>query len=127
MGRCRIDHRIGKGSNSGVGLRGRYEVQILDDTGRPLDVHSNGALYSRIVPSHEASRPPGEWQTFDIRLVGRDLTVVLNDEKILDKQLVEGLTAIANNPDEAKPGPIILQGDHGPVEFRKIELTPLVK
>ena len=122
-----VEYRIGKGSNSGVGLRGRYEVQILDDTGRPLDVHSNGALYSRIVPSHEASRPPGEWQTFDIRLVGRDLTVVLNDEKILDKQLVEGLTAIANNPDEAKPGPIILQGDHGPVEFRKIELTPLVK
>jgi hypothetical protein len=122
-----VEYRIGKGSNSGVGLRGRYEIQILDDGGRPLNVHSNGALYSRIVPSKEASRAPGEWQTFDIRLVGRDLTVVLNDEKIIDKGVVEGLTAIANNADEAKPGPIILQGDHGPVEFRKIQLTPLVK
>jgi Domain of Unknown Function (DUF1080) len=122
-----VEYRIGKGSNSGVGLRGRYEVQILDDNGRPLDVHSNGALYSRIVPSKEASRPPGEWQSFDIRLVGRDVTVVLNDQKIIDKQVVEGLTAIANDPNEGKPGPIILQGDHGPVEFRKIELTPLLK
>ena len=122
-----VEYRIGKGSNSGVGLRGRYEVQILDDGDRPLSVHSNGALYSRIVPSVEASRPPGEWQTFDIRLVGRDVTVVLNDRKIIDKQVIEGLTAIAHDPDEAKPGPIILQGDHGPVEFGKITLTPLAR
>lgn len=122
-----IEYRIGKGSNSGVGLRGRYEVQILDDGGRPLDVHSNGALYSRIVPSKEASRPPGEWQTFDIRLIGRDVTVVLNDQKIIDKQVIEGMTAIAHDPNEGKPGPIILQGDHGPVEFRKITLTPFTK
>ncbi len=122
-----VEFRIGKGSNSGVGLRGRYEIQILDDDGKPLDVHSNGALYSRIVPSREASRPPGEWQSFDIRLIGRDLTVVLNDQKIIDKQVVEGLTAIAHDPNEGKPGPIILQGDHGPVEFRKITLTPFTK
>lgn len=122
-----VEYRIGAHSNSGIGLRGRYEVQILDDTGRQLDVHSNGALYSRVAPSFEASRPPGEWQTFDIRLVGRDVTIVLNDQKIIDKKVIEGLTAIANNSDEAKPGPIVLQGDHGPVEFRKITLTPLTK
>jgi hypothetical protein len=122
-----VEYRIGKGSNSGVGLRGRYEVQIFDDGDRAPDVHSNGALYSRIVPSVQASRPPGEWQTFDIRLVGRDVTVVLNDQKIIDKQVIEGLTAIAHDADEAKPGPIILQGDHGPVEFRKITLTPLTR
>lgn len=122
-----VEYRIGKGSNSGIGLRGRYEIQILDDGARPLDVHSNGALYSRIVPSKQASRPPGTWQQFDIRLVGRTLTVVLNDEKIIDHGEVEGLTAIANNCDEAKPGPIILQGDHGPVEFRNITLTPLTR
>ena len=73
-----------------------------------------------------ASKPAGEWQTYDIRLVGRQVTVVLNDRKVIDKQEIEGLTAIAGNADEGKPGPIILQGDHGPVEFRNIVLTPLV-
>ncbi|HEY1336523.1 MAG TPA: DUF1080 domain-containing protein, partial [Bryobacteraceae bacterium] len=81
-----VEYKVAEHSNSGIGLRGRYEVQILDDAGRPLSLHSNGALYSRILPSVEASRPAGEWQTFDIRLVGRQVTVVLNDQKIIDKQ-----------------------------------------
>jgi hypothetical protein len=122
-----IEYRVGKDSNSGIGLRGRYEVQILEDYGKPPNKHSIGALYSRIAPSVTASKPADEWQTYDIRLVGRQVTVVLNDQKVIDKQEIEGLTAIAGNADEGKPGPIILQGDHGPVEFRKIVLTPLVK
>ncbi|HKW96337.1 MAG TPA: DUF1080 domain-containing protein [Bryobacteraceae bacterium] len=122
-----VEFRVGAHSNSGIGLRGRYEVQILEDYGRPLDRHSNGALYSRIIPSESASKPAGEWQTYDIRLVGMQVTVVLNDKKIIDKGTIEGLTAIAGNADEAKPGPFLLQGDHGPVEFRKILVTPLVK
>ena len=122
-----VEFRLGKGSNSGIGLRGRYEVQILEDYGKPPNSHSNGALYSRIAPSVNASKPPDEWQSYDIRLVGRQVTVVLNDQKIIDKQEIEGLTAIAGNADEGKPGPLILQGDHGPVEFRKITVTPLVK
>jgi hypothetical protein len=122
-----VEFRLGKGSNSGIGLRGRYEVQILEDYGKPPNSHSNGALYSRIAPSVNASKPPDEWQSYDIRLVGRQVTVVLNDQKIIDRQEIEGLTAIAGNADEGKPGPLILQGDHGPVEFRKITVTPLVK
>lgn len=122
-----VEYRVGKDSNSGIGLRGRYEVQILEDYGKPPNKHSNGALYSRVAPAVNASKPVGEWQTYDIRLVGQQVTVVLNDQKIIDKQEIEGLTAIAGNADEGKPGPIILQGDHGPVEFRKIVLTPLVK
>jgi hypothetical protein len=122
-----VEFRLGKGSNSGIGLRGRYEVQILEDHGKPPNSHSNGALYSRIAPSVNASKPPDEWQSYDIRLVGPQVTVVLNDQKIIDKQEIEGLTAIAGNADEGKPGPLILQGDHGPVEFRKITVTPLVK
>ncbi len=121
------DYRIGKGSNSGIGLRGRYEVQIYDDFGKPPSLHGNGALYSRIPPSTNASRAPGEWQSLDIRIVGRVVTVVLNDTTIIDHQTVEGLTAIATDPHEAQPGPIILQGDHGPVEFRSIVLTPLTQ
>jgi hypothetical protein len=122
-----VEYRVGKDSNSGIGLRGRYEVQILEDYGKPPNKHSNGALYSRIAPAVNASKPADEWQTYDIRLVGRQVSVVLNDQKVIDKQEIEGLTAIAGNADEGKPGPIILQGDHGPVEFRKILLTPLVK
>jgi hypothetical protein len=122
-----VEYRVGAHSNSGIGLRARYEVQILEDYGRPPDRHSNGALYSRIVPRINASKPPGEWQTFDVRLIGRQVTVVLNDEKIIDKQEIEGLTAMASNGDEDQPGPLSLQGDHGPVEFRKIVVTPLLK
>ncbi len=122
-----VEYEVGPHSNSGIGLRGRYEVQILEDYGRPPDRHSNGALYSRIVPSENASKRAGEWQTFDIRLIGRQVTVLLNGKKIIDKGMIEGLTAIAANADEGKPGPIILQGDHGPVEFRRVVLTPLIK
>ncbi len=121
-----VEYRVGAHSNSGVGLRARYEVQVLEDYGEPTNRHGNGALYSRILPSMNASKPAGEWQTFDIRLVGRQVTVVLNDQKIIDKQEVEGLTAIASDGEEDKPGPFILQGDHGPVEYRKVIVTPLV-
>jgi hypothetical protein len=122
-----VEFRLGKNSNSGIGLRGRYEVQILDDYGKPANTHGAGALYSRILPTENASKPAGEWQTYDIRLVGRVVTVVHNGKTVIDKGVIEGLTAIAANCDEGQPGPFILQGDHGPVEFRSIVLTPLSK
>jgi len=122
-----VEYRVGPRSNSGIGLRGRYEVQILEDYGRPVSGHSNGALYSRIPPAVNASKPAGEWQTFDIRLIGRMVTVVLNGVKIIENREIEGLTAVAIDPYEAQPGPILLQGDHGVVEFRKITLTPLTR
>lgn len=125
--KLRVEYRLAKGSNSGIGLRGRYEIQILDDYGRPPDSHSNGSLYSRIAPAVNATLPPGEWQTYEITLIGRDITVVLNGKKIIDRQVVEGLTAMGHDPHEGEPGPISLQGDHGPVEFRTIVLTPLVR
>lgn len=125
--RLHIEYRMAKDSNSGIGLRGRYEVQVLDDYGKPPDAHSNGSLYSRIAPRVNASKAPGEWQTYDITLIGRDLTVVLNGQKLIDKQVVEGLTAMGHDPNEGAPGPLSLQGDHGPIEFRNIVLTPLAK
>ena len=120
-----VEFKVSKDTNSGIGLRGRYEVQILDDYGQPPDTHGNGALYSRILPTMNASKPAGEWQSYDIRLVGRDVTVVLNDHKIIDHKHIDGLTAIAQSADEGDPGPIILQGDHRHVEIRKVVLTPL--
>jgi hypothetical protein len=121
------EFRVSAETNSGIGLRARYEVQILDDYGKPPNTHGNGALYSRILPTENASRPPGEWQTLDIRLVGRQVSVTLNGKKIIDKQEVEGLTAMASDPNEGEPGPITLQGDHRAVEFRSLVVTPLVK
>ena len=119
--------KVAEHSNSGIGLRARYEVQVLDDFGHPPNTHGNGALYARILPSENASKPAGEWQTYDVRLVGRQVTVVLNGKTIIDKGEVEGLTAIAIDSNEAEPGPIYLQGDHGPVEFRNLTVTPLVR
>jgi hypothetical protein len=124
--KAHIDYRIVEHSNSGIGLRGRYEIQILEDYGKPPNTHGAAALYSRIAPSVNASKPAGEWQSYDIRLVGRTLTVVHNGTKVLDKVEVEGLTAIANNADEAEPGPFIVQGDHSYVELKKFTVTPLV-
>jgi hypothetical protein len=121
------EFRLGSRSNSGIGLRGRYEVQILEDYGRPPNTHTNGALYSRIPPRVNASKPAGEWQTYDITLIGRQVTVVLNGQTVIDKGEIDGLTAMANDPYEDRPGPISLQGDHGPVEFRSLVVTPLVK
>ncbi|HYW46650.1 MAG TPA: DUF1080 domain-containing protein [Bryobacteraceae bacterium] len=121
-----VDFRIVARSNSGIGLRGRYEIQILEDYGRPPNTHGAAALYSRVAPSVNASKPAGEWQSYDIRLVGRQLTVVHNGTKVLDKVEVEGLTAIAANSDEAEPGPFIVQGDHSYVEIKSFVVTPLV-
>jgi 3-keto-disaccharide hydrolase len=125
--KLRAEFRLAAKSNSGIGLRGRYEVQILDDAGRPIDKHSQGALYSRIPPSVNVSKPAGEWQTYDITLIGRQVTIVLNGTKVIDKGEVEGLTAMGHDPNEGEPGPISLQGDHGPVEFRSLVVTPLTR
>lgn len=122
-----VEYKIPPGSNSGIGLRARYEVQIRDDDGPTPGTHSNGALYSRIAPRINATKPASQWQTYDIRLVGWQVTIVLNGVTVIDKAMIEGLTAIASDPNEGEPGAIILQGDHGPVEFRNIRLTPLVK
>jgi 3-keto-disaccharide hydrolase len=122
-----VDFRIVEHSNSGIGLRGRYEIQILEDYGKPPNSHSAGALYSRVPPSVNASKPAGEWQSYDIRLVGRTLSVIHNGIKVLDNVQVDGLTAIANNSDEGEPGPFIIQGDHSYVEIKSFLVTPLVK
>ena len=122
-----VDFRIVEHSNSGIGLRGRYEIQILDDYGKPPNSHGAGALYSRVPPAVNASKPAGEWQSYDIRLVGRHVTVVHNGTKVLDNVEVDGLTAIAENSDEAEPGPFVIQGDHSYVEIKSFVVTPLVR
>ena len=123
--RLQAEYRVSEGGNSGIGLRGRYEVQIYDDFGAEPSIHGNGAIYSRIKPSTLASRVHAEWQTFDVRLVGRIVTVTLNGTTIIDRQVIEGITAMSRDAVESAPGPILLQGDHGPIEFRRIVVIPL--
>jgi len=122
-----IEYRLAAHSNSGIGLRGRYEVQVLEDYGRAPGTHGSGAVYSRILPTENATRPANEWNTYDVRLVGRTVTVVMNGKTVIDHKEIEGLTAIASDPNEGEPGPFVLQGDHGPVDFRNMVVTPLVK
>jgi hypothetical protein len=123
----KIEVNIPEGSNSGVYLRGIYEIQVMDSYGRPLDSHNMGGLYSRIAPSVSAEKPAGEWQQFDITLCDRHLTVILNNTTIIDNQPVMGVTGGALTADENSPGPIYLQGDHGKVSYRNIILSPIVK
>lgn len=95
--------------------------------GKPLDPHNMGALYSRITPSVNAEKPVGEWQTLDITLVDRHLTVILNGKSIIDNAPVLGITGGAMTSDEFKPGPIYPQGDHTDVDYRNMILRPVMK
>ncbi len=122
-----LEVRTQEGSNSGVYLRGVYEIQVAETFGKPLDPHNMGALYSRITPSEAAEKAIGEWQTMDITLVDRHVTVILNGKTIIDNQPALGCTGGALTSDESKPGPIFLQGDHTNVDFRHIILRPVVK
>lgn len=119
-----VEFSLAKGSNSGIYLRGRYEMQLLDDYGKPADVHSNCSIYSRLAPSINASKRTDEWQTLDATLVGRWLTVVLNGQTVMDNVHLDGITGGALESSEAEPGPLMFQGDHGLVRFRKVEVTP---
>jgi hypothetical protein len=122
-----LEFRVPQDGNSGVYLRGIYEVQVANSYGRKNDTHNCGALYSRILPSENVSKPPGEWQTFDITLVDRHLTVIHNGRKTIDNQPVLGCTGGALWSDESRPGPIYLQGDHTSVDYRNIVLRPVVR
>ena len=120
-----VEFNVDSKSNSGVYLRGRYEIQILDnpDAKMAADSHGCGSLYSRAAPKLDATKPAGEWQTYDITFVGRQLQVVLNGKEVLNT-VVEGITGGALDPFEGGPGPLMLQGDHGKVKFRNIVVTP---
>jgi len=123
----KLEVNVPAGSNSGVYLRGMYEIQVMDSYKRELDPHNMGAVYSRIKPVTGAEKPAGQWQTMDMTLCDRHITVILNGTKIIDNQPVYGPTGGAMKSDVFAAGPIYLQGDHGKVSYRNIVLTPIVK
>ncbi len=123
----KLELNVARRENSGVYLRGIYEAQVADTAGRPLNSHNMGGIYSRITPTVAAEKPAGQWQTLDLTLVDRHVTVILNDQKIIDNQPLLGCTGGALTSDELKPGPIYLQGDHTGIKYRNIVLTPVTK
>ena len=111
-------------ANSGIYLRGRYEVQVEDDSIQEPPSHHMGAVYGFLAPMPEQPRRPGVWQTFDITLQGRFITVVQNGQTIIDRREIPGITGGALDSHEESPGPIYLQGDHGGIAYRNIILQP---
>ncbi|MHC4116848.1 MAG: family 16 glycoside hydrolase [Planctomycetota bacterium] len=123
----KMEVNIPKGGNSGVYLRGIYEIQVSDSYGKNLDSHNMGGVYSRITPTVNAEKPAGQWQTMNMTLLDRHVTVKLNGKVIIDNQPLAGCTGGALWSDELKPGPIYLQGDHSAISYRNIVLTPIIK
>lgn len=122
-----VEFKYPEGSNSGLYLRGRYEVQIADNIGLPAASIYFGGIYGLLAPNENVAMRAGEWQTYDITLIGRRVTIVANGKTIIDGQNILGMTGGALDNHEADPGPIMIQGDHGPVEFKAIEITPITK
>lgn len=119
-----LEFRYAPQGNSGVYLRGRYEVQVLDGPTEEPDSHLQGAIYGFLTPSAIVTNGPDAWNTFDITLVGRLVTVSVNGTTVISEQAIPGITGGALDSDEGAPGPILLQGDHSPIEYRNIVLTP---
>ena len=123
------EYKLAAGSNGGLYLRGRYELQLLDDLAdtRTAPMLSHMAIYGRTPPSVKASKAPGEWQTMEAILVGNRVTVTLNSQRVHDNAVILGVTGGMLDNDELAPGPLLVQGDHSAVWIRKLVVTPIVK
>lgn len=121
-----IEFRYQKGSNSGVYLRGRYETQVIDTkTGEPEPLANQfSSIYGFMQPNKMMAKNAGEWQSYDITLVGRVVTIVANGQEVISRQVIPGITGGAIDSKEGEPGPLMLQGDHGPIDYRNIVITP---
>ena len=120
-----VEFRYPEGSNSGIFLRGRYEVQIADNKGTEPSSILFAGIYGFLTPNQMVAKAPGEWQQYDITLIGRRVTIVANGVPVIIDQNIPGITGGALDSREGEPGPIMIQGDHGPVELRNMILTPI--
>lgn len=148
-----VEFTVPKNSNSGVYIQGRYEVQVFDSFGKAeIGEHDCGAIYQRWDPARgkgkegyegqkpkvNASEAPGEWQSFDITFraprfdaSGKKIEnamfikVLHNGQLIHEKVEMTGPTRGSKFPDEAATGPIVIQGDHGPVAYRSLKIVPV--
>jgi hypothetical protein len=100
---------------------------VSDDAGSEPSSHLFGGIYGFLTPNEMAAKKAGEWQSYDVTLVGRTVSVVANGKKIITEQIIPGITGGALDSKEGAPGPIMMQGDHGPIEYRNIVITPAKK
>lgn len=124
----RYEYLVPKGANSGFYLRGRHEIQILDDAGANVKEPrpgSNGGIYTIAPASVIASRKTGDWQDVEVKMVGNKVTVFLNGVKIHDNVVVDKPTGGHLDEKVGEAGPFMLQGDHGSVAFRNIRVKKL--
>jgi hypothetical protein len=124
--RLEAEYKVSEKGNSGIYLRGRYEMQVLDDFGRTDDrEHGHMSIYSAKAPLVNASKKAGEWQTAQITVVGNCVSAMLNGQKIHDNSKLVRITGGALDARESEPGPIMIQGDHEKVWYRKVVVTPI--
>lgn len=118
-----IEFRFPANSNSGVYLRGRYELQIIDSKGEEPSSVLFAGIYGYLTPNEMVAKAPGEWQSYDITLIGRRVTIEANGKTVICDAIIPGITGGAIDSKEGEPGPILLQGDHGTIEYRNIIIT----
>ncbi|MGH9310127.1 MAG: 3-keto-disaccharide hydrolase [Vicinamibacterales bacterium] len=123
--RLDAEYKLSPKGNSGIYLRGRYELQVLDDAGQETFDRGHLSVYGRKKPDVNASKPAGEWQTLQVTLVGNCVTATLNGKTVHDNARITGITGGALDAKETEAGPIMIQGDHEVVWFRKVILTPI--
>jgi len=124
----KLEYKTVKAGNSGVYLRGRVEIQVLDSFGKnPPGKGDDGAIYDQFPPKENASKPVGEWNALEVSYVGDVVTAKLNGKVIHDKQQVTKVTGAALPGDVNEAGPLMLQGNHGKVWYRNIMIKPLDK
>lgn len=118
------DVRVPEKSNSGVYLRGRFEIQTVDSYGKPVDRHNMAAYYGRKAPAVAVEKPAGEWQHVSVTLYRRHLTVSLNGVTIIENEPVVGVTGGAIDANLHAAGPIYLQGDHSDADYKNMIIRP---
>ena len=137
--RVELDVMVPRGSNSGIYIMGEYEIQILDSYGRTrLGMGDMGAIYGAAPPRVNACKAPGQWQHFVIEYQAprfdaqgkktanaRILRVTLNGQVLHENVELKGPTPGGVTGREVAAGPLMFQGNHGPVAFRNIRITPL--
>jgi hypothetical protein len=119
-----LEFKLSPGGATGVFLRGRYQVQLADDVGKPPTDETSGAIFGMLSPRKNAAGKANDWQTLDVTLVGRRVTVMLNGQLAIDNQEIVGPTGGAIDSDEAIPGSILLEAEKGPLAFRNMVVTP---
>jgi hypothetical protein len=120
-----IEYNCPEGGNSGVYLRGRDEIQVeYEKPGANDEFHGMGSLYGFIAPAVKLLKRPGEWESYDVTLVGRNVTVVRDGRTIINYQEIPGITGGAIDSLEGEPGPLYIQGDHtGGMKYRNITIS----